>query len=54
MEKWKSCIEKDVCIVIVILPYIFHTINDGLLLAKPKAYGFSNNAVQLTNGYLKS
>ena len=32
----------------------FDTINHDLLLAKLRAYGFSNNALNLTCGYLKN
>ena len=31
----------------------FDTINDDLLLAKLRAYGFSNNALNLMRSYLK-
>ena len=46
LEKWKNVLEY-VCMLFMDLSNAFDTINHDLLLAKLRAYGFSNNALNL-------
>ena len=46
LENWKSALDKSesVCALFMILSKAFDTVNQDLLLAKLKAYGFSKDA----------
>ena len=56
LEKWKNVLSKGeyVCVLFMDLSKAFGTINHDLLLAKLRAYGLSNNALNLMWSYLKS
>ena len=56
LEKWKYVLDKGeyVCVLFTDLSKAFDTINHDLLLAKLRAYGFSNNALNLMCSYLES
>ena len=56
LEKWKSDLDKgeNVCCLFMDLSKAFDTINYDILLAKLKAYGFSNKSVALMCSYLKN
>ena len=45
--------EKYVCVLFADLPKVFVTINHDLLLAKFRAYGFFNNAMNVMRSYFK-
>ena len=49
LEKWKNAQDKGeyVCVLFMDLSKAFDTINPDLLLTKLRAYGFSNNALNL-------
>ena len=49
LEKFKSALDKvkNVCVLFMDVSKAFDTINQDLLLAKWKAYGFSKNALEL-------
>ena len=55
LEKWKNVLSKGeyVCVLFMDLSKAFGTINHDLLLAKLRAYGLSNNALNLMWSYLK-
>ena len=55
LQKWKNVLDKGeyVCVLFMDLSTAFDTINHDLLLAKLRAYGFSNNALNLMRSYLK-
>ena len=46
LEKWKNVLEYF-CMLFLDLSNAFYTINNDLLLAKLRVYGFSNNALNL-------
>ena len=56
LENWKSALDKSksVCALFMDLSKAFDTINQDLLLAKLKAYGFSREALTLMCIYLKN
>ena len=56
IENWKKQLEigEKVGIIFMDLSRAFDTINHSLLLAKQKAYGFSNKALSLLQSYLCS
>ena len=49
LEKFKSALDKgeNVCVLFMDVSKAFDTINQDLLVAKWKAYGFSKNALEL-------
>ena len=53
LEKWKNVLDKGeyVCVLFMDLSKAF---DHYLLLAKLRAYGFSNNALNLMGSYLKT
>ena len=55
LEKWKKALDKgeNVCTIFMNLSKAFDSVNHDLLLAKLKAYGFSENALKLMCSYLK-
>ena len=55
LEKWKKPLDKgeNVCTIFMDLSKAFDSVNHDLLLAKLKAYGFSENALKLICSYLK-
>ena len=56
LENWKSALDKSesVCALFMDLSKAFDTINQDLLLAKLKAYGFSKDTLTLICSYLKN
>ena len=54
-EKWKAFLEKGEYVGVIFMDLLkaFDAINDDLLLAKLKAYGFSHNAMAFMLSYLK-
>ena len=55
LEKWKRGIDNAACIsaLFMQLSKAFDAINHDVMLAKLKAYGFLNNALNLMHSYLK-
>ena len=55
LEKWKKTYDKgeNDCTIFMNLSKAFDSINHDLLLAKLKAYRFSENALKLMCSYLK-
>ena len=54
LEKWKNVLDNgNTCALIMDLSKAFGTINHDLLLAKLRAYGFSNNALNIRCSYKK-
>ena len=56
LEKWKNVLDKEeyVCVLFMDISTAFDTIIHDLLLAKLRAYGFSNNALSLMCSYIKN
>ena len=55
LENWKSALNNEsVCALFMDLSKAFDTINQDLLLAKLKAYGFSKDTLTLICSYLKN
>ena len=56
LEKWKNVLDKEeyVCVLFMDISTAFDTIIHDLLLAKLRAYRFSNNALNLMCSYLKN
>ena len=55
LENWKSALNNEsVCALFMDLSKTFDTINQDLLLAKLKAYGFSKDTLTLICSYLKN
>ena len=56
LEKWKRALDKGeyVSALFMDLSKPFDTINHDLLIAKLKAYGFSEEALKLMKSYLKN
>ena len=56
LQEWKNVLDKGeyVCVLFMDLSKAFDTINNDLLLAKLRAYGFSNNALNLMCSYLRN
>ena len=54
IENWKKQLDngEKVGVIFMDLSKAFNTINHSLLLAKLKAYGFSNQALRLLQSYL--
>ena len=54
IENWKKQLDngEKVGVIFMDLSKAFHTINHSLLLARLKAYGFSNQALRLLQSYL--
>ena len=55
LEKWKKALDKgeNACTIFMDLSKAFDSVNHDLLLAKLKAYRFSENALKLICNYLK-
>ena len=55
LEKWKYVLDKGeyVCVLFMDLSNAFDTTDHDLLFAKLRAYGFSNNALNLMCSDLK-
>ena len=55
LERWKQAIDKGeyISVMYMDLSKAFDPINDNLLLAKLRAYGFSTTALNLLHSYLK-
>ena len=53
LEKWKKSLDKgeNVCTIFMDLSKAFDSLNHDLLLAKLKAYGFSENALKFMSSY---
>ena len=56
LEKWKNVLDKGeyLCVLFMDLSKAFDPINNDILLAKLRAYGFCNNALNLMCSYLKN
>ena len=56
VEKWENVLDKGeyVFVLFIDLSKTFDAINHDLLLAKLRAYRFSNNALNLICSYLKT
>ena len=56
LEKWKNVLEKGehICALFIDLSKAFDTISHDFLLAKLRAYGLSNNTLNLKCRYLKN
>ena len=54
IEKWKKNLDDKAYggAVLMDLSKAFHTLNHGLLIAKPSAYGFEHDALKLIYSYL--
>ena len=52
IENWKKQLEVEVKVIFMDLSKAFDIINHSLLLAKQKAYGFSDQALSLLQSYL--
>ena len=55
LEKWKKALDKGECVsaLFMDLSKAFDTINHDLMIAKLKAYGFSKDALNFMESYLK-
>ena len=55
VRNWKKALDKveNVCTIFMNLSIAFGSINHDLLLAKLRAYGFSEDALKLMRSYLK-
>ena len=55
LERWKQAIDEGEYIFVMYmgLSKTFDTINQGLLLAKVRAYGFSTSTLNLLYSYLE-
>ena len=56
LEKWKKALDKEgnMSAIFMDLSKTYDTINDGLLLANLKTYGFSKQALSFMFSYLKN
>ena len=56
LEKWKKVLDKEENMSPIFMDFskAFDTINHDLLLSKPKAYGFSKQALSFMCSYLKN